>query len=420
MVNRREFIAAVAAASLSAGRGNVGAVGRVYTVGPNAQFQTLAALPILAPGDAVEMLSGIYNEMKLWNSHGTVEHPITIRGVGPTRPIIDGTSLELSGEGSVPRALFQITGNHICIENLAFQNGRNNSYNGAGIRVLACNNTKIRGCKVTHCDMGMMSDENDLLSMEECEFAFNGNPTHYNGYSHNLYLAGRRTRVQFCWIHDAISGMNFKTRGQYTELLYNTVMDSNEGEFSFVDGAHTHLPNSNVVMIGNIVRSKPDRTGNTQKYIDFGQDLGRERNGTLYLFQNTLVAGSGNIHFLQSSSAESKIVAIANIFTGSSNLVGLTKGKVSGERNWISRSAHYPSGFVQNIPGDTPGFVSEKASDFHLQPGSDCLQKPGILEKYEDNGGISHVSLLEYEIMKPLHATQIAQPGNNFIGALGL
>ncbi len=420
MVTRRQFIVAVAAASLSAGRGNAGAVGRVYTVGSNAQFQTLASLPKLAPGDTVEIASGTYNEMKLWDSHGTENLPITIRGVGPTRPVIDGTGLQLSGVGDVPRALFQISGSHTVIENIAFQNGRNNSYNGAGIRVLACNNTIIKGCKVSRCDMGMMSDENDLLSIEACEFAFNGNPEHFNGYSHNLYLGGRRTRIQFCWIHDAICGMNFKTRGLYTELLYNTVMDSNEGEFSFVDGEHTHLPNSNVVMIGNIVRSKPNRTGNTQKYIDFGQDMGGARNGILYLFQNTLVAGSGNIHFLQSSSAQSTIAAIANIFTGSRNLQGLSLGSISGARNWLSKDALFPARFVENILGTSPGFVSEQTYNFHLQHGSECLQKPGMLEEYIDNNGTLHVSQMKYSVINPLHASKLNPPGNNYIGALGI
>src|SRR5206468_872965 len=100
------------------------------------------------------------------------------------------------------------------------------------------------------CDMGIMCDNNTNFSIESSEIASNGTSL-YNGYSHNLYLGGNNTTVRFCYIHDALFGQNFKTRGHYTELLYNYIADSQDGEIGLVDAATTTATNSNAVLIGN-------------------------------------------------------------------------------------------------------------------------------------------------------------------------
>ncbi len=344
----------------------------IYAVGPGKPYPALTALPALKPGDTVEIYPGVYREMRRWRESGTAERPIRLIGVGAERPVFDGTGLDVHGAGSVPRALFQIEGDHYVIENLEFRSARNRSFNGAGIRVVGARNTAIRRCKITRCDMGIMSNANDLLNIEACEIAFNGSPEKFNGYAHNLYLEGDRTTVRGCYLHDAVAGMNFKSRGRYVELLYNYIAYSNEGELSLVDGEQTRAEHSHVVMIGNVVLSKPDRTGNNGKFIDFGQDMGGTRRGTLFLFHNTLIAGDRRIRFLQVGAPDSKIVAHNNIFIGSDLIVGENRGSVEGSHNWMPPTARIPEGVRDNRTGETPGFLMAEQEDYRITGKSAC------------------------------------------------
>src|SRR6185503_518625 len=137
----------------------------------------------------------------------------------PVPPLIDGLGIDLSGTGPTLRGLFQIEGNNFIFENLEFRNARN-GMNAAGVRVVLAKKTVLRNIKITQSDMGIMSSKNDDLLVEHSEIAYNGTPL-FNGYAHNFYLEGDRVKIQYCYIHDATSGENFKARSRYIELLYN-------------------------------------------------------------------------------------------------------------------------------------------------------------------------------------------------------
>ncbi len=389
----------------------------IYKVGKGEHYPSFASLPHLKPGDVVEVRSPLIHETVNLRDSGAPGKPIVVRGVGETRPVIDGVWLDCSGDGNVPRAVLQVSGDHVHIENLEIRNGRNRTWNGAGIRITGASDTTISGCRITSCDMGVMSDGNDLLKVEACEIAHNGNRRHFNGYSHNLYLEGNRTRVQYCWIHDAFTGMNFKTRGRYTELFYNWIARSNEGEVSIVDGLHTGLPYSNAVLLGNVIISKPDRTGNTAKFIDFGQDMGRERNGTLYLLHNTLIAGDDRIHFVHVGAAMSAAQTNANIFFGSPNITGPSVGAVAGTSNWLP-SGSAPPGFTHSVTSAEPGFVAAATGDYHLASGSPCLDV-AYAGTYQDAMGVPRGGALSREYTVPCGNARLSSPGT-FAGALGL
>ena len=233
--------------------------GATYQIGPTRSLQTVNGLPQLRPGDVVEIDSGTYKELMRWTSSGTATQPIVIRGVGASAPVFDAEGLRVDGVLPRPRAVFQIEGDFVTVENVEFRNARNGD-NGAGIRITSANNVTVRGCRITQCDMGIMCDNNRNLVIEACEIAFNGTPL-YNGYSHNLYLGGQNATLRFCSIHDALYGQNFKSRGHYTELLYNYIADSQDGEVGLVDAAETRPANSHAVMIGNVIVSKPRQSG---------------------------------------------------------------------------------------------------------------------------------------------------------------
>ncbi len=388
-----------------------------YEVGADKPYTTLHSLPPLQPGDLVLISPGTYRECLRWKASGTPEKPITLRGVGQAPALIDGTGLNVTGDGSTPRALFQIEGDHYVIEYLAFQNARNTSWNGAGIRISGANDTLIRDCKITSSDMGIMSDGNDQCRIESCEIAYNGNPEHFDGYAHNLYLSGNRTTVQYCYIHDAVAGINFKTRGHFTLLRYNTIADANDGEISIVDSEQTNKPHSNAVLIGNLIVSRANRTGNHGKFIDFGQDVGGKRNGTLYLVNNTLIAGDDRIRFLSISASESRVFAANNIFYGSPQIVVGGESRVSGTHNWVGAGALVPAGFQETIQGNSPGFADESRRDYHLLATSPCRESGVSPPTAEDGEGKPFPATADSEYRPPLGHTPRTDMAKPSLGA---
>ena len=381
-------------------------------VGPSRNYHTVASLPALAPGDVVEIDPATYNEVKRWTTAGTAAQPIVIRGVGGARPVFDATNQVVDGVLPHPRAVFQLEADYITLDNLEFRNARNGN-NGAGVRVTSANNVIVRNCRITSCDMGVMSDNNSNLLIEASEIASNGTSL-YDGYSHNFYLGGNSAVVRFCYIHDALYGQNFKTRGHYTELLYNYIADSQDGEVGLVDATATAAANSHAVMIGNFIISKPRLSGyNSGRFIQFGQDSGGQHNGTLFAINNTFVAGDGRIQFLGANFTNATIVAENNIFYGSGQLVGTVGGGVSGTNNWVQSTATVPASFGATVTGADPGFVDRAARDLRLTRVSPCRNSGINTLMYVDGVGGAHSGLPSLEYL--VHLQNRARPNDGQI-----
>ncbi|HJZ87668.1 MAG TPA: hypothetical protein VKN99_20980, partial [Polyangia bacterium] len=388
-----------------------------YQVGAGMPYPTLASLPRLVPGDVVEINPGTYNEVKRWTDSGAVGNPITIRGVGSARPVIDASGRSVDGVLPNPRAVFQIEGGNIVIENLELVNARNGD-NGSGIRVTGSGavNVVIRGCKIDNCDMGIMSDGNDNLLIDASEIASNGTSS-FSGYSHNLYLGGQKTTIQYSYIHDSLYGQNVKSRGHYTELLYNFIADSQDGEVGLVDAAETSAPNSNAVMIGNVVVSKPRMSGwNNGRFVWFGQDQGGAHNGTLYLINNTFMAGDARIYFVDANASGASIVASNNIFYNSNTITG-GNGPLSGSNNCVPSTAAVPSGLGATVMAADLGLASPSSRDFHLLAGSPCRDAAVGAPTYTDGAGGSQSGVPMFEYVVDLQQVPRPSDGRLDIGA---
>jgi hypothetical protein len=394
--------------------GRVGAA--TYQVGPSRSYQSVRALPALSPGDVVEVDPGTYNDVKRWTTSGTAPQPIVIRGVGATRPIFDATNQIVDGVLPNPRAVFQVEAHFVSLENLELRNARNGN-NGAGIRVTGGSNVTVRNCRITSCDMGVMSDNNSNLVIEASEIASNGTSL-YDGYSHNFYLGGNSATLRFCYIHDALNGQNFKTRAHYTALFYNYIADSQDGEVGMVDAAETAATNSHAVMIGNIVISKPRLSGyNSGRFIQFGQDSGGQHNGTLFAFNNTFVAGDGRIQFLSANVAGATIIAQNNLFYGSGQLVGTVGGGVSGTNNWAPSTASVPASFIGTVTGADPGFVNRSARDFRLARSSPCRNLGSSALGFLDGAGTTQSGVPAFEYANRLQHRSRPSDGQLDLGA---
>jgi hypothetical protein len=387
-----------------------------YQIGPTRPYHTVGSLPALNPGDVVEIDPATYNEVKRWTQHGTAAQPIIVRGVGTARPVFDVTGQTVDGVLPHPRAVFQVGADYITLENLELQHATNGN-NGAGIRVIAGNNVTVRNCRIAMCDMGIMCDSNSNLVIEASEICSNGTSL-YDGYSHNFYLGGNSATIRFCYIHDSLYGQNFKTRAHYTELLYNYIADSQDGEVGLVDAAETAATNSHAVMIGNIIVSKPRLSGyNSGRFVQFGQDGGGQHNGTLYAFNNTFVAGDGRIQFLSANATGATVVARNNVFYGSDKIVGTLGGGISGSNNWMQSTATVPVTFYASTMGSDPGFVSRAARDFHLTVASACRNRGLNALLYLDGAGVAHSGLPVLEYVNHLQNRPRPSDGQADLGA---
>ncbi len=364
---------------------------RTIEVGPSRAVRTIREAAAQArPGDLVLIDSGVYHEAVFWRGGSVTGPPITVRGAGKTRPVIDGAGIRMSGRRPETRALFEVEGHNYVFENLEFRNARNGQ-NACGFRLLFCRKTVVRNCRVTWCDMGFQSTGNDELLVENSEIAFNGSPQ-YNGYSHNFYIAGDRTTVRYCYIHDSTNGQTFKTRGRYTELLYNYIADAHDRiehgdttkELGFQQGQLTSRPNAHAVLIGNIIVKR----GSGNAFIDFGPE-GAEpgRNGTLFMVNNTVIRESPRDGWmLRLGHATGRAVLYNNIFTGFRFFArGPGAANITGARNWFPAGAEVPPGLKETIQGKAPMFVDEAGRDYRPMPGSPLIDggvaAPGILDE---------------------------------------
>ena len=393
----------------------------IYDVGATEKYKTLkSVLGLLHPGDEVDIDPGVYAEVNKITCSGTPSAPIIIRGVGATKPIFDATGLSVSGSGSTPRAIFQIEGANVILDNLEMRNARNGN-NGAGVRLNNSTNAVVNNCKVSYCDMGFQGGDVNTAHINYCDVGFNGTPA-FDGFSHNFYMDGNGISVYGCYIHDSLYGQNYKSRAHYNELWYNVIANSNEGEVGPVDSATTATPNSNMVMVGNVISSKKDRTGNYAKFIAFGQDGGGDHNGTLYMYNNTCIAGSPSIGFLDVNAASSAVVATNNIFYGSRSIVQQWDGNVTvpvtGSNNWLPSSIAAPDGWTDSVQGITPG-LRNGPTDARLASGSACVDQGAALGDlyYVDGSGVRHsISSVMSPFTGPAVFPRLAQ-GPTDIGA---
>jgi hypothetical protein len=123
--------------------------------------------------------------------------------------------------------------------------------------------------------------------IEFCEIHHNGDPAD-PGYNHNLYLGGTSVTLRACEVHSSLTGHNVKSRAHHNRVEYCYIHDSANREFDLVDAADTAQPDSHAVLLGNIIVKDPNCGGN-RSVIHFGQDGGKEHDGTLHLLFNTIV-----------------------------------------------------------------------------------------------------------------------------------
>jgi len=270
---------------------------------------------------------------------------------------VSGKGFDYSGRGATPRAIFQFDpGADGCrLENFELTDAHNETHNGAGVRINQANHIVVRNCHIHHNDMGIMSNGDGTQGaalnqrIEFCAIHHNGSDKR-SGFAHNVYLGGTSVTLSACHIYASTNGHNVKSRAHHTRVEYSYIHHSANREFDLVDAADTERPHSHAVLIGNIIVKDPECTGN-RAVIHFGQDGGKQHDGTLHLIHNTIVTPFiSPVVDLSASKARTNLVGnfVCDDGVGTRNqkLVNVRDGaalaNVSGTHNWFSAGFSIP------------------------------------------------------------------------------
>jgi len=212
-----------------------------------------------------------------------------------TRIALSGDGFDYSGKGHVPRAIVQFSkGADGCvIEGFELSGAHNDSFNGAGVRIVFANDVTVRDCDIHDNDMGIMSSGDGTQQsavnqlIERCRIHSNGTEKD-PGYNHNLYLGGTSVKLIGCEVFNSLTGHNVKSRAHNTIVMACYVHDSANREFDLVDAGDTAAPNSDAAIVGCVIVKSTHGNGN-HAVIHFGQDGGKEHDGTIWLANNTIL-----------------------------------------------------------------------------------------------------------------------------------
>jgi len=324
-----------------------------------------------------------------------------VPGKDGQRVKLSGKGYDYSGRGRIPRAIIQFNGhaNGCTLDGFELFGAHNQSHNGAGVRIVFANDVTVRNCDIHGNDMGVMSNGDKTQKtavnqlFEGCIIRENGDAAD-PGYNHNLYLGGTSVTLRFCEVYGSLTGSNVKSRAHYNRIEYCYVHDSSNREFDLVDAADTEALDSHAVLIGNVIVKDPACKGN-RAVIHFGQDGGKQHDGTLYLVHNTIVTPFITA-VVDLSASKAKAVLIGNIVTdgggGPKNptLVAGSRGgnaaNAAGSHNWLYEGYRKSAGGTGLDLGTTtfgprgtlPPFADLKGRDFHLSARAEGITDAGL------------------------------------------
>jgi hypothetical protein len=392
------------------------ALATTYPVGPSRTYHSpceLGRAVALQPGDVIEVDAGVYTDACQLTASGTAQAPIVMRGVAGARPVFDATGIDLSGSGSVPRAIFQFTNASFWqVSHLELTKAANASNNGSGFRLTAgAHDVAFSDMSIHDNQDGGQSDGPSVITIENSDIYGNGAG---DGQSHNLYLQGDVVRLIGNHIHDSRGGQNIKLRTRYVEIIGNYVENGGNYEVDLIQGDLTAMPNANAVLIGNVF-VRASSSDNNYQTIVFGTDnpgdVTPSRNGALYAIGNTFVlrnASNQLFHVITSATAPAAThvylfdnIVHATVAGTRLTTDAATAAYVTGSNNWITDGiAGVPAALTATIGGSDPGFAS--ASDYHLAAGSPAIDV-GLLEpQYKDRDGALQSGRPKLQVTPPI------------------
>lgn len=342
---------------------------KTISIGPGADFDTPNAFynaNVLQDGDTVLIQNDLYvgNEaLCVWTKNNVV-----IKGVGG-RPHMQANGSYIWGKGT-----WVFAGNDIVVENIEFSGAAVPDQNGAGIRLDGSGLT-VRFCYFHHNENGILTSNpgtGDIL-IEYSEFAYNG---YGDGQSHNLYIGrvGSLT-FRFNYSHHAIIGHNLKSRAGINAILYNRMMDEDDGNSSYL----MDLSNGGMSLVMGNLFMQSQYTDNCN-LIAYGQEgFPAAYDKTLYFIHNTLVnRRSPGCSFISLNAASEGLVA-NNFLVGPGSL---SSNPILNQTN------------VQILELANAGFLDETSFDYRISGNSPAYNAGSVLTNPPGFDLIPHASYL--------------------------
>lgn len=303
-------------------------------------------------GDTVEIDAGDYpKDAATWKQNN-----LTIRAVGGK------AHLKADGAHAEGKGIWVIRGNNVTIENIEFSGAKVHDNNGAGIRVEGAGFT-IRNCYFHDNQNGILTGANktsDIL-IENSEFSHNGAG---DGKTHNMYIGAVRSfTLKYSYSHHAQVGHNVKSRARTNYILYNRIMDEEDGNSSY----DIDIPNGGIAyVIGNLIQQGP-KTENSGM-ISFGAEGLKSSPNEFYLINNTLVNDrpQGGV-FVFVKPGTGPVRTVNNLFIG--------KGRIEAADGEASH----------NIMGNKDELISPLTYDYQLKPDAKAVNagvEPGSVQGF--------------------------------------
>ena len=324
-----------------------------WLVGPGREYKTPCQVSDLAQdGDVIEIDAGSYKgDVCRWR-----QSDITLRGVGGL------AHLDADGKNYGGKGIWVIQGDRVTVEWIEFSNASVPDRNGAGIRQEG-NDLTIRHCFFHDNEDGILGggDSESVLTIEYSEFSHNG---YGDGYSHNLYIGKiKRLEFRYNYSHLAKIGHNLKSRAANNIIMYNRIMDEQDGTSSYI----VDLPNGGMaVIVGNLLQQGPQTDNSTM--VSYGAEGLVHPVNELYMANNTLVNDRSAGTFIRVAGQTTVASLVNNLFIGPGT-------KVSGDAQELS-----------SIVADGSALLDRQGFDYHLAEGSPAIDKgenPGTAQGYD-------------------------------------
>jgi len=323
----------------------------IIKVGPNRTYKTPSqAARIAKDGDFIEIDQGTYtDDVAVWRQNN-----LYIYGING-KPHLKSTGSSAEG-----KAIWVVKGNNTRIANIEFSGAKVRDRNGAGIRQEGTN-LWIHGCFFHDNEEGILTGGNPKseIIIENSEFARNGAG---DGQSHNIYIGKvRKFTLRYSYVHHARIGHNVKSRALENHILYNRLMDENDGTSSYI----IDLPNGGTsYIIGNLIEQGPKSENHT--LLSFAAEGEKNLSKGFYIVNNSFINNHSRGKFIRNRSKSTPAVLINNIFYGPNDNILLGQGEKSHNLTIIKPFS------LKNSP-KSPGFVNDRNFDFHLKKNSPAI-----------------------------------------------
>ncbi len=330
---------------------------RLLRVGSAQTYHTPSAAAAAAQdGDRIEIDAGEYaGDVAVWSANH-----LKISGVKGMAHLAAG------GKSAQQKGIWVIRGNDTTVERIEFSGCRVPDHNGAGIRQEG-SGLVVRHCSFHDNENGILtgaSPDSDVL-VEYTEFHHNGSG---DGYSHNLYIGQvRRFTLQFCSSHHVKTGHLVKSRAQTNFILYNRLLDEQDGSSSYV----IDLPNGGrSFVIGNVIQHGPQAENGVA--VSYAEEGAKNTVQELFVVNNTYVnerQASGS--FLKVAGNLAAVRVVNNLIVGSKTVLAgkgdVTNNLVTDQPGFVN-AAHFDYRLTSQSPALHAGVDPGTAGDFKLMP----------------------------------------------------